>query len=488
MAWRQIKSMFWWEITTTRSDGNREGRILQGDASDITKTQAFRLVNGIIGGAAGDASVKNPRRELGNGLAESAKLTAKIPDMTQDAQTMSGITRSALQNYGGAVDAVERTLTNLNTAGAAIQAATSGLASIDTTRLEGQLNSSAQAMGNVINTLEVIKLLQGSISGTVDSLRAAQTNILSLRTGIQAIGNVANDARSAQAAIDRIVSSGQQTLATLKAFDVNGALFVLSNVDARLVEVKAINIALITAQLQYMSAAIPQLKDDEINQSVKLLDKFIAGQVIPSARIQILMNNNIPAESVTPAVQQLVGHNNFSVYSGALGVIEPNPRGELLQVLLEVKAILAGMMAIAMTTVFLALDHTGIMAYIRRKRMLKIVKPSGWRKILTRLSAPFVSPEMRYGMAIGAILLTVIFLLSGGGIPYLPWIGVPVIGALLGLAVAHYAEKISPVSTEEVMAGEALGMSTDEIMREIIIPNGRPGLLQKMNNRKLKLR
>lgn len=476
------------EVTAANSDGSREGRIMQGDASELANAQGFRLVNGLIAEYAGDASVKNPRQELGNALAESAKLTAKIPSMTDDAQTMSGITKSALQNYSGAVDAVQRTLTNLNSAGAAIQAATTGLASIDTTRLEGQLNNSAQAMGNVINTLEVIKLLQGSISGTVDNLRSAQNNILSLRSGIQAIGNVAADARNAQATIDRIVSSGQQTLATLKAFDVNGAQFVLSNVDARLAEVKALNIPLITAQLQYMSAAIPQLRDEEINQSVKLLDKFIAGQVIPSARIQILMNNNVPADSVTPVVQNLVGHNNFSVYSGALGVIEPNPRGELLQVLLEVKAILAGMTAIAMTAIFLALDHTGIMAYIRRKRVQRTIRRTGWRKIVARLIAPFIFSEMRYGMSTGAVLLTTIFLLSGGGIPYLPWIGVPVIGALLGLAAAHYAEKISPVSDEEVMAGEALGMSADEIMREIVIPNGRPGLMQKLNNRKLKLR
>ena len=102
--------------------------------------------------------------------------------------------------------------------------------------------------------------------------------------------------------------------------------------------------------------------------------------------------------------------------------------------------------------------------------------------------SPFVAPEKRYGMAIGAILLTTIFLLSGAGIPYLPWVGVPFIGALIGLVAAHYAEKISPVSSEEVMAGEALGLSMDEIMREIVIPSGRPGLMQKLNQRKLKLR
>ncbi|MDU4961179.1 MAG: hypothetical protein E6X17_11035 [Sporomusaceae bacterium] len=475
-------------ISGIQQSGIREGRIMRGDAADLTNMRAYRLENGVIGAYAGEATVRNPRGELGKGLAESAKLTAQIPEMTTDAQNLSGITKSTLQNYRGAVDSVQRTLTNLTVVGDSIQAATSGLAAINTDRLETQLDNSSQAMENVITTLEVIRLLQGSIGGTVDNLRSAQSNILGLRSGIQAIGNVAENARSAQAHIDRIVGSGQQTLAALKAFDVDGALFVLSNVDTRLGELRAIDMPLITTQLQYLAAAIPQLKDDEINQSVNLLDKFIAGQVIPSARIQILMSNNTPAESVMPLLEKEVGHKNFAVYSGALGVIEPNVQGELLQVLLEVKAILAGMTSIVMTAVFLVLDHTGIMAYFRRRRLAVTVKASGWRKLLRRLISLLFTVEKRYGMLIGALMLTSVFYLSGGGIPYLPWIGVPVVGAVIGLIAAHYADRISPVSAEEVMAGEALGMSMDEILREIVIPNGRPGLLQKLNQRKLKIR
>ena len=70
----------------------------------------------------------------------------------------------------------------------------------------------------------------------------------------------------------------------------------------------------------------------------------------------------------------------------------------------------------------------------------------------------------------------------------MPWLAVPVIGALLGWIVAGYAEKISPISSEEVMAGESLGLSFDEIMRELVIPSARPGLLQQLNQRKLKFK
>jgi hypothetical protein len=233
---------------------------------------------------------------------------------------------------------------------------------------------------------------------------------------------------------------------------------------------------------------VPDLKDEDISHSVKLLDKFIAGQVIPGERIQILTTSNISTDAVAPIVYKEVGHNNVSLYSTSLGVIEPNARGELYQVLNEVRGVLAGMSAIIATILFLVLDHTAVMAVVRRKRLTVKPEVSGWRRVVTRFTIVFTSAERQYGMVIGAVLLTAMFVLARGGIPYLPWIGVPVLGAILGLIVSGYAEKISPVSAEEVMAGESLGLSFDEIMREIVIPSGRPGLLQKLNGRKVKFK
>ena len=91
-------------------------------------------------------------------------------------------------------------------------------------------------------------------------------------------------------------------------------------------------------------------------------------------------------------------------------------------------------------------------------------------------------------MIAGAVLLTGMFILGRGGIPYFPWVAVPFAGAFIGLIIACYTEKISPVSSDEMMAGQSLGLSVDEIMREIVIPNGRPGLLQKLNRRKMKFK
>jgi ABC-type spermidine/putrescine transport system permease subunit II len=96
--------------------------------------------------------------------------------------------------------------------------------------------------------------------------------------------------------------------------------------------------------------------------------------------------------------------------------------------------------------------------------------------------------ENVYGMVVGAILLSFIFYFSGAGIPYINWYIVPVVGMFFGLMIALITEKITPVSVEEIFAGKSLGMSFTEIMREIVIPNGRPGILERLNRRNLKFK
>jgi len=462
------------EITALHPDGAAEGRITQKDAADIANNQGYKVENAMVGSPVGTITYKNPRQELGNAIGEASKIVNKIPEVAQDAQNLTNIGNNALNNYGTSMKVVEQTLDSLQNAGTTIQTATSGLANLDTSSLQNQVDNSSQAMGGLINTLTVFKLINGDIGSTIDNLSSAQRNLGNLKVGLGAIDHVAANAREAKGAIDDIVANGHNAIATLQAFDVAGAKSNMSSINDRLAQLAQLNIPLMSTQLQFMAGAAPNLKDEEISHSINLLDKFIAGQVIPGERIQILTTSGISTDAVAPVVYGQVGHNNVSLYSTDLGIIEPNPRGQLYTVLNEVRQVLAGMTAIVLTLLFLALDHTGIMTVIRRKR----ANEKGF----------LIAPERWYGMTVGAVLLTAMFVLARGGIPYVPWACIPMIGALLGLTVACYAEKISPVSGEEIMAGQSLGLSIDEIMREIIIPSGRPGLLQKLNQRKVKFK
>ncbi len=475
-------------VTGIRSDGVAEGTITQGDAALLSHNQGYKLINNIIGDYVGTATYQNPRQQLGSALTETTKLVGQIPGFAQDSSNMSQIALSALDSYGSNIGTIEKTMQNMQTAGNAIQSATSGLANINTSAIQNQLDSSSRAMGGLINTLQVVRLLSPDVSSSIDNLSSTQRGLDQIKTGLNSLDHVAADARQAKSTIDQVVANGSSTLASLREFDIAGAKSNLLTANEHLAQLKQLDVPLITTQLTYMAAAAPNLKDEEISRSVAVLDQFIDGQAIPGQRIQILTTSAISTDAIAPIVHNQIGHDNVSLYSSALGVIEPNTRSEVYQLLNEVKAVLAAMAAIIVTVLFLVLDHTAVMTVIRRKRLVNKTKVRGWRGMAVRVAITFTAPERQYGMMVGAVMLTAIFVISGGGIPYLPWFGVPLIGAVLGLLVANYAEKISPISSEEVMAGESLGMSFDEIMREIVVPSGRPGLLQKLNSRKVKFR
>jgi hypothetical protein len=102
-----------------------------------------------------------------------------------------------------------------------------------------------------------------------------------------------------------------------------------------------------------------------------------------------------------------------------------------------------------------------------------------------RKAVKFLSPANLYATAVGSIWLGVCFFLAGARIPYLSYWQIGALGGLLGILMSSLAIKINPISKEEVFAGLSLGFPFKTIMREIVIPAGRPGMLQILNRWKM---
>jgi hypothetical protein len=476
------------EITTLNRDGTAKGIITQGDGADLGNAPGYKVINNRLAAAVGTASCRDPRKDLSSALTQAGTLVKGIPGFAQDTQNVADVAAGALANYNKGILSLEQTLTSVQKAGNTLESTSKSLGTLNMAGLETQVDGSDRAIGNLLNTLRLLKLVNVDVGGTMNTLLGAQSSLESLRSGLSVMDSLTGEANEAKAEVDSVVENGQNTLGILKSFDTQTAQKNLDDANKRLAQAAQVNVPLLESQLQYMAAAAPNLKDDEINRSVQLLSHFIAGQVIPGERIQILTTSDVGVNAAAPVVYQEVGNKNVSLYSTAVGIIDPNPRVELAEVLKEVKGVLAGMTSIIVTLFLLVLDHTAIMAILRSKRLADKKQYRGWRKWFRKLGGCFTAPERSYGMAMGALLLTAMFVLAKGQIPYLPMAGLPFLGALIGWIVAGYAEKISPISKEEIMAGESLGMSLDEIMREIVIPAGRPGLLQKLNARKLKFR
>ena len=121
------------------------------------------------------------------------------------------------------------------------------------------------------------------------------------------------------------------------------------------------------------------------------------------------------------------------------------------------------------------LDHASVFSTMKRilaqKRAVK-----GWRRLF--------DPVKIIGAVLGTVLLLSIYAASKAEIPLLNLGHIGVLGAFLGLLAAAFCEKFSPVDVNEMMAGQALGLPYVQIMREIVIPSGRPGLMYMLNRRR----
>jgi hypothetical protein len=99
--------------------------------------------------------------------------------------------------------------------------------------------------------------------------------------------------------------------------------------------------------------------------------------------------------------------------------------------------------------------------------------------------AKIFAPANVYAVLIGGVWLSVTFSLAGARIPYLNFWVISFLGGILGIMISLIAEKINPICKDEVLAGLSMGLPFKTIMREIVIPAGRPGILQFLNRWKM---
>ena len=267
--------------------------------------------------------------------------------------------------------------------------------------------------------------------------------------------------------MSEMMDATNSVLIQAQAMDIPGMEDAVSEAAKNLEAVKAIDTEAIIAQIQNVKESLPDLRDDEVGRSIRLIDRYIGGEVIPGDSLQILVDAGTDPDKSKALAKEMFG-KEVSVYASPAGLLEPGVRSEVYRVLREARASVAAIVSVIVTFLALILDHAAIVSAMRgfAKRGL----------------------GEAYAMAVGAVILTVQFAVTGARIPYINLWHVAAVGALIGLAVASQSGKISPLPGDEVTAGIAMGLTYTQIMREIVAPSSRPGLLTFMNRPKTMFR
>ncbi len=90
----------------------------------------------------------------------------------------------------------------------------------------------------------------------------------------------------AQAAIK---TGGEGSLDSLQNLDIEEMRQSLLGISEQIGHVQEIDVAAIIQQISFVRETLPDLRDEEIGQSIRLINTYLGGQVIPGERIQVLV-------------------------------------------------------------------------------------------------------------------------------------------------------------------------------------------------------
>ncbi len=260
--------------------------------------------------------------------------------------------------------------------------------------------------------------------------------------------------------VDSIIAEIDQTASVL---DTDQLQESLTSVQDILIELKTTQLPVVLNQLSYIQNSLPDLKEEEIVETLNLIDSYIAGEVIPGDQIQLLIEGKYNNKQVVDKVKTVIHNPAVNYMEMDAGLLQPNPRGEIFNILSQVRAVISMIIAFIFTLFLMIMDQSLIIS------VLKLNNRHGYI----------------YGFLSGGFIFSMICLISQLEFPYLNLQTEFIIGGILGILVTLLSDMLNPVNREEWEAGVALGFSPAEIMHEIIIPSGKPGLLYLLNYPKM---
>ena len=247
------------------------------------------------------------------------------------------------------------------------------------------------------------------------------------------------------------VNAGEGSIDSLENLDIEEMRTSLNGISEQIANVQDIDVQAIIQQIEYVHDTLPNLEDEEIGQSIRLINTYLGDRSSQGA-VQILVHDGSVDEKDVERILQVELDNPYlHTYSTSVGMINPDARSEIFRILKEVRAIVAGMLAVIYTGVILILDHATIFSTLKYIRAMRRPVTNRWFRL--------ADPIKIFGGSLGSLILYTVYQLSKAQIPMVTPSAIAVCGFVIGLLVVVFAERFSPVHSQEIMAGQALGLS-----------------------------
>ncbi len=352
--------------------------------------------------------------------------------------------------------------------------------------LNSQLDTVEQTLRSRVENLDDFI---NRFNPVVSVLLSWRNKAKSLAQEVNNFGAVFTPGSENQQKLNELIESTNSVISGITGTNLQGIKTGLDIASTKIFNSDKIDFAAVIAEMERLRDSLPKMMDEEIGHTVGLIDKYVGGSTASGSRIQIFTKAGIDRNLVDAAIHDALPGTQLGIFSLPAGMINPDIRSELFKILGEVRSTIAALVVLILWVLSFILDQSLIVTMLKMMGfsfLPKTIKSTnGWVERGYGLLQWLVHPANLYAAAIGALWLIATFLMSGARIPYFGLWQVGISGAALGMLISSLAEKINPISKDEVMAGLSLGLPFKTVMREIVIPAGRPGLLQILNRWKM---
>lgn len=519
--------------------GPRDARgiIVHGDSRSVARPEGYLLDGaGHVGRFVGMTQVRSQRDDLMNMLDESSKLVGQLGQISPEASSIASGAIDKLLGYSNLLaDArqAQQSLKDLrdgldkrdsasgqaalNIAMQRLDRASAELAGMSTSI--DQLRSSVTSLSDAAGKLDGFNNRLSTVSrflpaGTgIDRLLTTTRTLASISAGIadhqKSIDTLTENLREPLAAVDYWhekvqrfeTQAGDYQQLMFKSGDGRRQLDDMILVTGRTVDMLAkvdptgaigslqgltggagadMNLNDLSGRIADIRKSLPDLRDEEIGRSITVIDQYVGDQAFTGEKSQILTDQKLPMKTVNATVESVLG-KEATVVALPVGALQPDFRGEVFRLLGQVRTSIAALLALVLGVAVFLLDQALVLSAMRREFDRTAGRRRGFAGRMLRM---LESPHL-YGAVVGAVWFPLTFAASGAALPVVGLWGAAIIGLAVGSFFAATCDRFNSVNTDEMLAGEALGLPFEVVMREIVIPSGRPGLLMWLNRRRL---
>ncbi|NLM64763.1 MAG: hypothetical protein GX183_05825 [Firmicutes bacterium] len=418
----------------------------------------------------GSADVMSAAAALERAAAGIQRSTAGVAETARAAVQQAQEIEQVLQSFEGA----EQAVAGLR---AALESARAGgrmPLSLDGVRLLLKLTD--QCIGAIDRLSEVasgVSLLTRSYDRLIEDLAQWRGTLAGFRERLSAMESAAGRMAGGAGLIGDASDAAASMVEALQSMDLDAMGDLVAQAGQQLKTLADLDSEALRDALEQLRSSVPTLSGSQALAVVSAIDKLYSDSG-GKDQARFIVEAGAASEELARAVKRELG-DDYGVFVGPAGMVTRGVGAEVQSLLATVRATIAGIVCMVITAASLVVDHATVAS-----GTLAMVRPGG-HGLGSRRGRVARVEAAAYGAAAGSVTLMATAAISGarlGGLG-LAWF-LPV-GAALGALAGGAADRLSPCNRDEVEAGVAWGIGPACVMREVVVPATRPGLLSLFN-------